>query len=472
MRFVSTAASTAAPELVSLADALRRGPAPDGGLYMPERIEPFDAATLARLARIDPSGRAGKAEIGATVLGRLVGDALPRETLVELLGEALDFPIPLRRLDARRHLLELFHGPTLAFKDVGARTLARLLARTRSTEHETGAVLTVLVATSGDTGGAVARAFHGVAGTRVAVLYPRGQVSPLQERQFATLGGNVRAFAVDGTFDDCQRLVKGAFADTELAESLSLTSANSINLGRLLPQTIYYFLAWAALGPKVAAAMLDGAPGPVWSVPSGNFGNLTAGLLAHRLGLPATRFVAATNVNDVVPEYLRLGLFTPRPSARTISNAMDVGDPSNLVRIRCLYGADTDGAGLDALRRDVVGSAHDDDATRRELLAARERWGVMLDPHTAVGCLGLEEALRQAPAEAPGIVLATAHPAKFSEVLEPLFGEIALPEALAERLDAELLSEPLGVDGDEFANRLRDWPASEDRDSLLESLDS
>jgi threonine synthase len=282
-----------------------------------------------------------------------------------------------------------------------------------------GTPLTILVATSGDTGSAVAQAFHGVPDTRVVVLYPEGQVTDVQEAQMASLGGNITAVAVDGTFDDCQRLVKQAFADDELRKHVWLTPANSINLGRLLPQVFYYFVL----------ARLDSSKGLIISVPSGNFGNLTAGLVAKRLGLPVRRFVAATNVNDVVPEYLRSGVYAPRPSVRTVANAMDVGAPSNFERMRALYDDD-----IDRMRQDVMGTAFTDARVVEEIARMYKERGYLLDPHGAIAWLGLEEAL-DADSDATGVFLATAHPAKFREVVEPAIGEtVELPPALAEAL--------------------------------------
>lgn len=315
----------------------------------------------------------------------------------------------------RAWVLELFHGPTRAFKDVGARVQARLL------HHFTdGTPLTILVATSGDTGSAVAQAFHGVPDTRVVVLYPEGQVTDVQEAQMASLGDNITAVAVDGTFDDCQRLVKQAFADDDLRKHVWLTPANSINLGRLLPQVFYYF---------ILARLASAKNGLIVSVPSGNFGNLTAGLVAKRLGLPVGRFVAATNVNDVVPAYLRSGVYEPRPSVRTVANAMDVGAPSNFERMRALYDDD-----IDRMRQDVMGTAFTDARVVEEIARMYKERGYLLDPHGAIAWLGLEEALA-ADKDATGVFLATAHPAKFREVVEPAIGEtVALPPALAEAL--------------------------------------
>ena len=412
MRFVSTAGR--APP-ANLRTALFDGLAPDGGLYQPASLEMLPDAAVSRL-------------IGTTLhdtallLARhLMGDELDEDRLASIVEGALDFPIPLKRLDDRTFVLELFHGPTLAFKDVGARFMARLVAAFRP---ESDPPLTVLTATSGDTGGAVASAFLDLPGIRVVVLYPEGQVSPLQERQFTTLGGNVTAVAVAGTFDDCQRMAKEALASEELRRETPLTSANSINVGRLLPQIFYYFHAWTQLADPAADVLV--------AVPSGNFGNLTAGLMAKRLGLPVARFVAATNVNDVVPRFLDSGRFQPLASVRTISTAMDVGDPSNFSRMAALFGGDAA-----RMREVVVGSAHTDEDTRGAIARVHEEHGYVLDPHSAVGYLGLEAARARRPGTV-GIVLATAHPAKFAATVEPVIGRsIEMPERLARLLKGE-----------------------------------
>ncbi len=412
MRFVSTA-GRARP--ANLRTALFEGLAPDGGLYQPASLEMLPDAAVSRL-------------IGTTlhdtalILARhLMGDELDEDRLASIVEGALDFPIPLKRLDDRTFVLELFHGPTLAFKDVGARFMARLVAAFRP---ESDPPLTVLTATSGDTGGAVASAFLDLPGIRVVVLYPEGQVSPLQERQFTTLGGNVTAVAVAGTFDDCQRMAKEALASEELRRETPLTSANSINVGRLLPQIFYYFHAWTQLADPAADVLV--------AVPSGNFGNLTAGLMAKRLGLPVARFVAATNVNDVVPRFLDSGRFQPLASVRTISTAMDVGDPSNFSRMAALFGGDAA-----RMREVVVGSAHTDEDTRGAIARVHEEHGYVLDPHSAVGYLGLEAARARRPGTV-GIVLATAHPAKFAATVEPVIGRsIEVPERLARLLKGE-----------------------------------
>jgi len=391
---------------VSFVDALFAGTAPDGGLYVPERVDPLPAAAVERL-------RAASLVEMATVVGaHLFRDEISEDAFGALVRDALNFDVPLRQVTDRIWALELFHGPTLAFKDIGARVQARLL------HHFTdGTPLTILVATSGDTGSAVAQAFHGVPDTRVVVLYPQGQVSDVQEAQMASLGGNIRAVAVQGTFDDCQRLVKTAFADNDLRKHVWLTPANSINVGRLLPQVFYYFQLLKLNDPLV-------------SVPSGNFGNLTAGLIAQRIGLPVRRFVAATNLNDAVPKYLESGQYRPQPSVRTIANAMDVGAPSNFERIQWLYGND-----YDAIRRDMAGAVFDDQTVRRAIADVYRQHGYLMDPHGAIGWLALSEVMATLPGDVDGVFLATAHPAKFREVVEPVIGQrVELPPVLQEAI--------------------------------------
>lgn len=416
MRWISTRGSSPP---VPFIDALFAGTAPDGGLYMPERLDPLPAGSLAAIRQ-----GASIVDIASIVGLHLLRDEITAAAFEPLVRDALDFPVPLVPVTDRIFALELFHGPTLAFKDVGARMQARLL------HHFTdGTPLTILVATSGDTGSAVAQAFHRVPDTRVLVLYPEGQVSDVQEAQMASLGDNITAVAVKGTFDDCQRLVKQAFADDALRAHVWLTPANSINLGRLLPQVFYHFV-------------YEGLGNPIVAVPSGNFGNLTAGLIARRIGSSARRFVAATNVNDVVPEYLRTGAYHPRPSVRTVANAMDVGAPSNFERIQFLYRGD-----LDAIRADVTGAAYDDKTVVAEIGRVYREHGYLLDPHGAIAWLGLNEALRQAGRDAKGVFLATAHPAKFREVVEPAIGKaIPLPDVLAEAVTRPRHSVPLSTD--------------------------
>jgi threonine synthase len=394
---------------IKFIDALFAGTAPDGGLYMPERIDPLPAEALRRVQGADI------VTVATVVGGHLLRGEITEAALEPLVRDALDFPVPLVPVTDRVWALELFHGPTLAFKDVGARVQARLL------HHFTdGTPLTILVATSGDTGSAVAQAFHRVPDTRVVVLYPAGKVTDVQEAQMASMGDNILAVAVDGTFDDCQRLVKTAFADDELRKHVWLTPANSINLGRLLPQVFYYFLVSA----------VGGEEGPVVAVPSGNFGDLTAGLIAKRLGLRVRHFVAATNVNDAVPRYLRSGFYDPKDSVHTVANAMDVGAPSNFERMQWIYGGD-----IEALRRDVRGFAYEDGRVVAEIGRVYREHGYLLDPHGAIGWLAVNDALRSADEEATGVFLATAHPAKFREVVEPAIGQaVPLPPVLADAI--------------------------------------
>jgi threonine synthase len=442
VRYVSTKGST--PE-TSLRDALFGGLARDGGLYMP--------ATLPQLSPEDRSFLQGQEwPAAASYLARrfLDGEMDAGET-ESLVKSALDFPLPMVRLTRRIVLLDLSQGPTLAFKDVGARFMARLMAHLRRDEPQP---LTILTATSGDTGGAVAHAFLGLPEVRVVILFPDGQVSTRQERQFSTLGRNVQAVAVQGDFDDCQRMAKDAFRDRPLRANLSLSSANSINIGRFLPQSFYFVHAWGrvrsgieelrngTLPPDQEGPPKSPAPPPVlFSVPSGNFGNLAAGLMAKAMGLPDVSFLAATNANDSVPRYLRTGRFRPRPSLRTLSTAMDVGNPSNLARILHLYHRD-----LNRLRFDLKGRRVSDPETRGTIRRVHEEWGRVLDPHTAVGFLALERELRERPGTA-GVLLATASPAKFAEVVEPILGtSLPIPDALARGLEGERRVTPMAPD--------------------------
>jgi threonine synthase len=398
MHFVSTRGQAPA---VGFREALFAGLAPDGGLYVPESLPAIEFEDLRDASLV---------EVGTAIGIRFVGREMARADLAGLLGDALNFPIPLA-LVGDRAVVELFHGPTFAFKDVGARVMARLMAH-----FNEAAPLTVLVATSGDTGSAVAQAFHGLDGIRVVVLFPEGAVTQVQEAQFTTLGGNVTAVAVAGTFDDCQRVVKEAFGDQTLRERLRLTSANSINIGRLLPQTFYY-----------AHAALASSRPVIFSVPSGNFGNLTAGLMAWKMGAPVQHLVAATTVNDTVPRYLRSGRYEPRPSITTLASAMDVGHPSNAERLRWLFQDD-----VVAMNRMVTASVHTDADVRRTIREVFEKFGYVCDPHTAIAYAGLD-AFEEV--EAPTAFLATAHPAKFKETVEPLVrAHIPLPTELAEAM--------------------------------------
>ena len=426
-------AAPAAGESVSLRQALIEGLAPGGGLYVPEHLDEWPEREIERLPTRTLT------EIAYRVLRPYTRGEVDATAFEAAVVEALNFPIPIVEVEPGIYALELFHGPTLAFKDVGARTMARLMAALDTGDQP----LTVLAATSGDTGSAVAHAFHGVPHTRVVVLYPEGRVSPTQEAQLTMFNaedgnvGNVRAYAVAGSFDDCHRLTREAFGDRAIGERVRLTSANSVNVGRLLPQMVYYFHAIAALVRGSRDGRLDKSTDVVVCTPSGNFGNLTAGLMAKRAGLPIARFVAATNVNDVVPQYLETGHFTPRPSVRTIANAMDVGHPSNFERMLWLYHDD-----VDAMRHDIAGIRYRDDDVRATIKRVYETRGSLLDPHSAIGYMGLTSYLGQAgragragQAGQVGIFLATAHPAKFSEIVEPIIGRrVQTPAPLAEAL--------------------------------------
>ena len=402
-------------ETTDFRTAVIRGLAPDGGLYMPSSLPNYPHSFWSSLR-----GKSLKTK-ARILFDLLLDEDFSNTERGEITERAFTFDAPMVSLDERTRVLELFHGPTLAFKDFGARTMAAMMSVFARQEGET---ITIVTATSGDTGAAVAHGFHRAPGVEVFVLYPSGQVSPLQEKQFTTLGGNITALEVDGTFDDCQRLVKACFADGKIRETKKLTTANSINIARLLPQMIYYIHAITELNPGGMdqnapddAGRDNGSPPVVCSVPSGNFGNLTAGLLAHKMGLPVRRFIAATNVNHVVPDYLSDGRFHPKPSLRTISNAMDVGDPSNFDRMLDLYGQDQR-----AMSRDIHGAWFDDRQTRDAIVEVWERYGYLMDPHTAVGYLGCRQ---QTAENEQGLILATAHPAKFPETITSL-----LPDAL------------------------------------------
>lgn len=419
MKFYSTNNSTLR---ISLREAVLHGQPADGGLYMPERIPVLPQDFFRSLPTLSFS------EIGFEVAHALLGDDLSNAELHDLTEHTLTFPAPVVEVDPGLHSLELFHGPTLAFKDFGARFLAWLVGYFARQERRE---MTILVATSGDTGGAVAQAFFQIPGTRVVVLYPRGRVSLLQEKQFATLGANITALEVDGSFDDCQRLVKQAFADTQLRQEVFLTSANSINIARLIPQMFYYFWGYAQVQERKQPV--------VFSVPSGNFGNLTAGLMAQRMGLPVHHFLAATNTNDVVPEYLRTGSFSPRASKATISNAMDVGNPSNFARMLALFNQDHA-----TMAQYMTGYWFTDEQTRSALRDVYSRTGYVLDPHGAIGYLAAHD-YQSKNKNCVSVFLETAHPAKFREVVEPEIGsEIAVPERLSDYQFIENKSTAIG----------------------------
>jgi threonine synthase len=429
--------STRAPDFrVDLKEAVLRSLPPDNGLYMPERIPVLGEGFWGGYRELSFG------EIGRRVAGAFFGEDVPADALDEIVEGTLGFPAPVAELGEQDRVLELFHGPTLAFKDFGARFMARLMGwLTRDDEGE----LTVLVATSGDTGGAVASAFHGVEGTRVIILYPKGKVSGLQEKQLTALGGNITALEVEGSFDDCQRMVKAAFLDRELSERLNLTSANSINISRLVPQSFYYI---------EAAKQLPEGVEPVFVVPSGNYGNLTAGLLAAGIGLPVKHFVASTNANDVVPRFLAEGFYDPRRTIATISNAMDVGAPSNFARMLDLFGEEH--ASMVAR---ISGFAFDDDETRAAIREVHETTGYVIDPHGAVGWLAAK-AWRVAQLADTTVVLETAHPAKFLDVIEEELGEgvVEVPERLACLAEREKVAVAMGADEGEFMGWLESQP--------------
>jgi len=419
MRYRSTGGKAA---LTSLRGAVLRGLAPDGGLYMPAEIARRSPEELEEFRALPFT------EVCFRVVKPFATPDVPEDVLWQVVSEAMNFPVQLVSLSPGLHILELFHGPTLAFKDFGARFLARLMGYfVRGEDRQ----LTVLVATSGDTGSAVAHGFWGVPGIRVVILYPSKRISQAQEKQFTTLGENIQALEVSGTFDDCQRLVKQAFADEALNKKASLTSANSINIGRLLPQMFYHVAAYRQL--PVASTPL------VVAVPSGNFGNLTAGLFAKRIGLPVAKFVAATNANDAVPQYLASGNYEPRPAIATYSNAMDVGNPNNFPRL-----LDLCRKRLEYVRREIWGHGASDPETLAEMKAVWQKYRYIADPHTAVGILGWEAYKKEHAEPAQGLVLATAHAAKFAEIVEKAIGIAPpLPDRLANYLKRPKLSVPM-----------------------------
>jgi threonine synthase len=414
-------------------EAVTKGLASDNGLFMPERIEEFHPQFFKGIHRMSFP------EIAYDVANKFFGEDVPEHILDEIVFDTLNFDCPLVRLSDQVYSLELYHGPTLAFKDVGARFMARILAHFLKGFNKE---VNVLVATSGDTGSAVANGFYNIPGIKVYILYPSGLVSDIQEKQFTTLGNNITALEVNGTFDDCQRLVKSAFLDSELNESMVLTSANSINVARFLPQAFYYFNAYARLHENEVSDEL------VFSVPSGNFGNLTAGIFAKFLGLPVKRFIAANNENDIVYNYLKTGIYQPRESVATIANAMDVGDPSNFVRILDLY----NNSHRD-ICADLVGYRYSDDEIRETMKAVYKKNKYILDPHGAVGYRALQADLK--PSEV-GVFLETAHPAKFTETVEGVLGKgtVVLPEKLAAFMKGTKLSVPLSTDFDDFKDYL------------------
>ena len=410
---------------VSLQEAVVKGLADDRGLFMPNKIKQLPADFYANMDKMSFQ------EIACTVADAFFGEDVEAGALKNIVCNALDFDTPLVPVTDRIYSLELYHGPTLAFKDVGARFMSRLLGYfiRKQGQHR----VNVLVATSGDTGSAVANGFLGVEGIHVYVLYPKGKVSPIQECQFTTLGQNITAVEIDGVFDDCQRLVKAAFMDGELNRHMQLTSANSINVARFLPQAFYYFYACAQL------KRMTGITDPVICVPSGNFGNITAGLFGKRMGLPVKRFIAANNRNDIFLQYLNTGIYTPRPSVATIANAMDVGDPSNFARILDLYGNSHQ-----AICADISGFAYTDGQIADTVRNCYRENRYLLDPHGACGYQALKDGLRDGET---GIFLETAHPAKFLDTVEGIIGEkVQIPAKLQAFMQGTKQSVPMPND--------------------------
>ena len=412
-------------------DSLIMGIAPGMGLFFPKSIKALPTEFIINLKKTDPK------EIAFRIAREYIGSEIDEPDLRTIVNETLDFQIPLVQLEDHTYALELFHGPTCAFKDVGARFLSRCLKYFLKNNTK---ALTILVATSGDTGSAVANGFLGIEHINVIILYPKGKVSLLQEKQLTTLGRNITAIEVNGTFDDCQMLVKQVFMDKELNKVIDLTSANSINIGRLIPQSFYYFIALSLLPENTGDVFI--------SVPSGNFGNLTAGLFAKRMGLGIKKFIASTNVNKIVPDYIETGVFSPKESIQTISNAMDVGNPNNFSRILELYGSD-----WQQIRHDIAGFHYTDHETRQAMMHVYKKDGYILDPHGAVAYLGLKNYMIKH--RGTGVFLETAHPAKFANIVEDTIGaKVDIPEQLRECLQKEKVSVQLDADFKSFKDFL------------------
>jgi threonine synthase len=434
MKYYST--NKQAPS-ATLHEAVVKGLAPDKGLYMPETIKTLPQKFF------DEIDKLSLREIAYAVADAFFGEDVDEQSLKNIVYDTLSFDTPVVRVMPNIYSLELFHGPTLAFKDVGARFMARLLQYFIRQEGKEN--VNVLVATSGDTGSAVANGFLGVEGIHVFVLYPKGKVSSIQESQFTTLGQNITAIEVDGVFDDCQALVKNAFMDGELNEAMKLTSANSINVARFLPQAFYYFNAYAQMKRMEKAGNL------VMCVPSGNFGNITAGLFARRMGLPIKRFIAANNSNDIFYKYLQTGVYEPKPSIQTLANAMDVGDPSNFARILALYNGS-----YDEIKADISGAAYDNSSIRESMAECFSRNGYVLDPHGACGYRALREGLGK---DEVGVFCETAHPAKFRDTVEATIkNRISLPARLETFMKGTKQSVPMPNNFTEFKQFLMRFP--------------
>lgn len=418
-------------ELVSFKEAVFKGLPSDNGLYMPVSIPKMQDSFFENMEKYSFK------EIAVQVCQALISEDIPADVLENIIDDVLTFDAPLVEVEDKVYVLELFHGPSLAFKDFGARFMARVMSYFLEKESKE---INILVATSGDTGSAVAQGFYKMPGIKVTILYPSSKVSEIQEKQLTTLGHNITALEIDGTFDDCQRLVKEAFLDESLNKKMNLSSANSINISRLIPQSFYYFYAWSKLKKY-------GKP-VVFSVPSGNFGNLCGGLIAKRMGLPIHKFVAATNANDIVPEYLESGLFAPRPSVSTISNAMDVGNPSNFARLMALYDND-----LNKIKTEIAGKSYTDEETKYIINHIFEKTKYVLDPHGAIGYLGLKDYMEE-DTECIGAFLATAHPSKFLEVVQSL---VTTPIVLPERLQTIVNKKKSSIEMSKEFNSLKNF---------------
>jgi threonine synthase len=416
---------------VSFEEAIFRGLPPDNGLYMPIEIKRLPDSFFETIQDLS------LVEIAEAVCTNLLGDDLSEAEIKSIITSSMNFEAPLFSLEPGVEILELFHGPSMAFKDFGARFMAAVMSHYLVKNQRE---IRILVATSGDTGGAVAQGFFNTPGISVTILYPSGKVSDIQEMQLTTLGGNVEALEIEGTFDDCQRLVKEAFLDADLRAKFNLASANSINIARLIPQSFYYFAAYAEAKRKGLSDPL------VFSVPSGNFGNLSAGLMAYQMGLPVKAFIAACNENHPVPDYLSTGVYHTEPSVETISNAMDVGSPSNFVRMQILSGGV-----LDEIKQVVKGYFTDDAQTKKRMSEAYEKTGYIMCPHTAVGYDGLLQYQKESGEKVTGVVLSTAHYAKFLPTVEAVIGgKVPVPLRLSELLDKQKKSILLGTDFEGF----------------------
>jgi threonine synthase len=414
---------------VGLKEAIFKGLPDDNGLFMPTQIPTMPKSFFDNIDQLTFQ------EIAFEVCKTLIGSDVPDKDLKKIVDDAFNFEVPAVKVHDNIYCLELFHGPTSAFKDFGGRFMARLMSYFR---EENEKEIVILVATSGDTGSAVAQGFYKVPGIKVSILYPKGMVSEIQEKQLTTLGENISAFEVEGTFDDCQALVKQAFLDKDIRTVKRLTSANSINISRLIPQSLYYYYAYAQLKKHNKELVI--------SVPSGNFGNLCAGLLASEMGLPVKFFIAATNANDVVPEYLATGKFRPRPSVSTISNAMDVGNPSNFPRIQALYGSE-----YEKIKSRIEGETYSDKETAEAITKVHRQFGYILDPHGAVGYLALKKHVEGKDNALIGVFLGTAHPAKFIDVVEKAINQkVDIPENLRQVMEKKKVTKVISKNFDQF----------------------